>query len=122
MFIDPYRSKYDLARELSDYQIKVLLLLQMGCRVITTEGAGFKVWLENMANNKIDFRLRKDTLNTLYGWGLLKETLDRKNRYGVYPYELTKKGWEVLNIVPDTKRIACYQDIQHIDLGELLNS
>jgi hypothetical protein len=99
---DPHRSKSLIIKEISDYQIQVLLLLQLGCKAFTTEGSGFKAWLEDMSGKKIDFALRRDTLGNLYGLGLLEHALD--NRRVVFPYKLSHKGLEIINLLKDTRK------------------
>jgi hypothetical protein len=102
LVFEPHRAKSLIVKEITDYQIQVLLLLHLGCTANNTEGANFKCWFEDMLGKKVDYPLRKDTLGNLVGVGLLEER--NQNRHGVCSYKLAIKGSEVLNLLKDVRK------------------
>jgi hypothetical protein len=114
MVFDPHRPTRLIVEKISDYQIQVLLLLQLGCIGLTTEGKGFKAWFEDMNGKKVDFSLRKDTLGNLYGLGLLRNA--QPNRHGVFPYKLSHKGLEVLNKLTDARKAPNIKRVVQVPL------
>jgi hypothetical protein len=114
MVFDPHRPTRLVVEDISDYQIQVLLLLQLGCIGLTTEGKGFKAWLEDMTGKKADFSLRKDTFNNLYGLGLLRHAQDY--RVNVFAYKLSHKGLEVLNKLTDVRKAPNIKRVVQVPL------
>lgn len=93
-------SVYDIARTLSDHQVKVIFLLFKGCFAVTNEGSSFKVWMETSEKKKVGFKVSKATLQRLYTLELVSLVNDT---HFPYRYSLTVKGLKVLEKVPNSR-------------------
>lgn len=102
MVFDPLRSKHQIVRDITDYQIQVLMLLHLGCTLLCTEGSSYRVWLEDPTRQKVSFTLRKDTVNNLHGLGLLAHKPD--TRFSVFAYSLSQKGTDILTMLKDDRK------------------
>lgn len=88
-----YYSITDCANKVTDYQVEVMLLMDVGYDLLTNEGSNFSCWLE-IEQQPVNFAVRKDSSNVLHELGLMK-SIDETRR-GHFRYQLTDKAKMVL--------------------------
>jgi hypothetical protein len=83
---------------LSEYQVLILLHLNMAYLVVTNEGANFRAWMTR--DGKVsDLAVRKNTANILYRLGLIKP-YDMPNSR-LFHYEITDLAKTVLSRIDE---------------------
>lgn len=88
-----YYSITDCVKKVTDYQVELLLLMDVGYDLLTNEGANFSCWLE-IEQQPVNFAVRTDSCNVLHELGLMK-SID-ESRSGHFRYQLTDKAKMVL--------------------------
>lgn len=98
-----YKTMVETAKELSETQVSLLLLLSNGYKVVTNEGRNLKVWLEK-DGAKVPYPIRKDTANHLASNQLMKLQKERSLRFR---FEISDKGQKVLTNVETSRLNRC---------------
>lgn len=92
-----YISMYELKKNVTDYQLSLLICLQEGSDIVTNEGAYFRAWLETdgVENKKVS--VRKDVADNMLSIGLIESKDGRSSR--LFYYGLSKKAKELLPMI-----------------------
>lgn len=88
-----YYSVSELAMKITPYQMELLLLMDKGFDLLSTEGANYRCWME-MENEDVGFTVRKDSANSLLELGLMKSV--EEDRSGHFRYGISDKGVTVM--------------------------
>lgn len=75
------------SNEMSVPQLEILVLLALlNGYIVTNEGAGYRVWIEDASCKKVNYIIRKDTVNILHQKGCI-EFVEKDSPY--FYYKLT---------------------------------
>lgn len=96
-----YKSLYQLKKELTDYQLLLLVYLSKGYHIVTNEGANFRAWMQYKDVVCKEIKVSKDTGDKLFALGLIKDFVPQ--RRGIFKYTLSEKGQKLLNMIDDRK-------------------
>lgn len=104
-----YYTVSELAKKVTDYQVELLLLMDVGYDLLTNEGSNFSCWLE-IENQSVNVAVRKDSSNVLHELGLMKSVDDP--RRGHFRYRLTDKAKMVLENI-DVRNPARMRSVEN---------
>lgn len=96
-----YFSIYDLKREITDYQLSLLICLKENHRIVTNEGNYFRAWLETEEGEIKKLPVRKDVADKMLSHGLI--TLIEGRVRSLYYYTISPKAEEVIDLLDSAR-------------------